>query len=483
MLKYPSRPAGIAILTGSAVILAGCQSYQSNPLDLAAHRDQWLARTPGDEPVRAFAERLADSGQSVAFDLSDGLTLAEGEIVALVFNPDLRLARLRAGITTATAKHAGLWDDPRFGLDLLSLTQNAPNPLVVTPGLSFTIPISGRLEAEKARANASLAAELTRVAEQEWQTRVEVRRAWLRWSAARLKAEQTGRLLASIESLVASTAKLAEAGEIVRTEAALFTIEQASRRQALLRYRGEVAETEQELRSLLGLSPDGPLELVPTVVVTADLELLTADAMADRSLTLARLRDEYEIAEQTLRREVREQYPDLTIGPLAEFDRGDTLLGFSLSLPIPILNANKQGISEAHAARELARAAFETAYERLAGSLAATRARLANIREQRELLETGIAPMVDRQLADAQNLLQIGEGNSLVLLESLTRVGQTQMALVEARLRESLAITRLWELVGPPTTPLIQRQDTDIPGAADTAHATNEGDSAHEVTP
>jgi cobalt-zinc-cadmium efflux system outer membrane protein len=483
LLKYPSRPALIAALSGAAVMLAGCQSYQSRPLDLTTHRDGWLARTPGDEPVRAFAERLAESGEPSIFDLSDGLTLAEGEIVALVFNPDLRLARLRAGIAAATAEHAGLWDDPQFGLDFLSLTENASNPLVVAPGLSFTIPISGRLEAGKARADASLAAELTRVAEQEWQTRVEVRRAWLCWSAARLKAEQTERLLASIDSLVASTAKLAEAGEIMRTEAALFTIEQATRRQALLRFRGDAAEAEHGLRSLLGLAPEAPLELVPTIVIDLATDNLTADAMVQQSLTLARLRDEYEVAEQTLRREVREQYPDLTIGPVAEFDRGDTLLGISLALPIPILNANKQGIAEAHAERDFARAAFETAYERLAGSLAATRVRLANICAQREIIETSIAPMVDRQLADAQNLLQIGEGGTLVLLESLSRVGQTQMGLIDARLDESLVLAELSFLVGPPSAATIAPSNPQSHAEADPAPATHEGDAAREVNP
>jgi outer membrane protein TolC len=483
LLKYPSRPALIAALSGAAVMLAGCQSYQSRPLDLEAHHDSWLARTPGDEPVRAFAKRLADSGESSGFDLSDGLTFAEGEIVALVFNPDLRLARLRAGIAAATAEHAGLWADPQFGLDFLSLTENASNPLVISPSLSFTIPISGRLEAEKAKADASLAAELTRVAEQEWQTRIEVRRAWLRWSAARFKAEQTERLLASIESLVASTTRLAEAGEIVRTEATLFTIEQASQRHALLRFRGEAAEAEQTLRALLGLAPEASLELVPTVVIHPAPDDQTADAMAERSLTLARLRDEYEVAEQTLRREVRKQYPDLTIGPVADFDRGDTLLGFSLSVPIPILNANKQGIAEAHAERDLARAAFETAYERLAGSLAANRLRLANIREQREIIETGIAPMVDRQLADAQNLLQIGEGGTLVLLESLSRVGQTRMALIDVRLDESLTLADLSLLIGPPLTATIAPSNPYNHAEADAASATHEGDAAREVNP
>ncbi|MGP1273753.1 MAG: TolC family protein, partial [Phycisphaerales bacterium] len=205
---YPSRPAVALALVGAVVMLAGCQSYQSKPLDLAAHRDAWLARTPGDEPVRAFAEQLAEqsagSDEPTRFELSDGLSLAEAEIVALVFNPDLRLARLQAGVTAATAEHAGLWDDPQFGVDFLSMVEGGSNPFLITPGLSFTIPISGRLDAEKARADAAARAELTRVAEQEWQTRIEVRRAWLTWSAARLKAEQTERLLGSIEALVSS---------------------------------------------------------------------------------------------------------------------------------------------------------------------------------------------------------------------------------------------------------------------------------------
>ncbi|MFU8828676.1 MAG: TolC family protein [Phycisphaerales bacterium] len=483
MLKYPSLPALIVALSGAAVILAGCQSYQSRPLDLAAHREGWLARTPGDEPVRVLAERLAEFAQPREFDLSDGLTLAEGEIVALVFNPDLRLARLRAGVAVATAEYAGLWDDPQFDLEFLSVTKNASNPLVIAPGLSFTIPISGRLEAEKARADATLAAEFTRIAEQEWQTRVEVRRAWLRWSAARLKAEQTELLLDSIESLVASTARLAEAGEIMRTEAALFAIEQASQQQALLRHRGEGAEAEQELRSLLGLSPQASIDLVPTLVVSESADGITDYAAGEQNLTLKRLRDEYEIAEQTLRREVRKQYPDLNIGPSVEFDQGETLLGFSLSLPIPILNANKQGIAEAHAQREFARAAFETAYERLAGSRAATQVRLANIREQREIIETVIAPMVDRQLADAQNLLQLGEGGTLVLLESMSRVGQTQMALIDVRLSESLALADLAVLTGPPTRQAITTSNQDHTGGVQLPHLSDEGDAAHEVNP
>ena len=472
MLKHPSQPARAAALFGAAVVLVGCQTYSPQPLDLPAHRDSWLARAPGDDSVRTFAKRLADTGQQSGFDPADGLSLTEGEIVAIVYNPDLRLARLRAGIAAATAEHAGRWQDPEFGIDFLTLTESAANPFLITPGVSLTVPISGRLEAEKARASAQLAAELTRVAEQEWLTRIELRRAWLRWTATTLKAEQTELLLASIESLAASTAKLADAGELPRTEAALFAIERSSQRQALLRYRGEADETEQDLRAILGLSPEAPIELVPTTL--AESGPLEITSVTDRNLNLARLRDEYQAAEHALRREVREQYPDLTLGPLAELDRGDTLLGFSLALPIPILSANKQGIAEAHAQRELARAAFETAYERLAGSLAAASRKLHALREQRTHIESNTAPLVDQLLIDAQSLLQLGEGGTLVLLESLTRAAQTRTDLIDARLSESLAITLLAELAGPPARPSSESPHPNNPGAATPAPITTE---------
>ncbi|MFG0252277.1 MAG: TolC family protein [Phycisphaerales bacterium JB038] len=445
-----SRSAIAAAFTGIALLLAGCQSYQSKPLDLPAHRQAWLDRTPADESVQAFAESLQEPSEPATFDPSDGLSLAEAEIVALMFNPDLRLARLRAGVASATAEHAGLWEDPQFSIDVLRITENVSTPWVVTPGLSFTIPLSGRLEVEKQRAEASLRAEFTRVAEQEWETRVELRRAWLRWSAARLRAERTEALLASIESLVESTAKLAEAGELPRTEATLFTIEQSSQARALLRYRGEAAETEQHLRMLMGLSPLAPLDLEPTLVGVDLPEAIRCEAFAECNLTLERLREEYMVAERALEREIRKQYPDLTLGPLYENDQGQSRIGLLGAIPLPILNANKQGIAEADAERELARAAFETEYEQVAGLLAAVRARYETLHDQRSLYEAEIVPLVDRQLADARRLLELGEGGGLVLLESLTRVQETQMDLIEARLRESLTVTELAGLIGPP---------------------------------
>ena len=103
----------------SLVSLTSCQLYQSSPLDPSAHAEGWRDRSPSDEQVRDFARRIETTApRSVPFNPGDGLTLAEAELVALVYNPDLRLARLKAGVAKASAEHAGRWDDPKLSIDV-----------------------------------------------------------------------------------------------------------------------------------------------------------------------------------------------------------------------------------------------------------------------------------------------------------------------------------------------------------------------------
>jgi len=441
-------PTCAAALLGVLALAAGCQHYEPRPLDLDGHSDAWRGRAAGDDSVRAFADQLAVLGQSSGFDLSDGLDLAEAEVVALVYNPDLRLARLRVGVAAATVEHAEVWADPEFSLDFLRVTEAVADPWVITPGLALTIPISGRLEAEKARADAALRKSLIEVAEEEWATRLRLRRAWAQWSAAVFRGEQIEALLATIEPLALSTGRLARAGELPSTEAGLFAIEQATQRQALTHARGEATEWLHRIRMLIGLAPDAPLQCTPTLYSQAGRDPRIADCLG-----IARLREAYEIAEQTLLREVRRQYPDLVIGPLYESDQGQSRIGFFGALPLPVFNGNRQAIAEARAAREVARAAYEIEYERLAGSLAVMRARLETARAARKAMEGDVVPLVDRQLDAARRVFELGEGGTLVLLESLVQAGRVRLALIDARLSEMLATTDVASLSVPAGVP------------------------------
>jgi outer membrane protein TolC len=431
-----------------AALLVGCQSYQPDPLNLSEHSAAWRSRTASSEKVRTFAKRLAAKEPArSAFNPSDGLSLTEGETVALIYNPDLRIARLRAGVARATADHAGRWDDPEFSIDVLKITDSVPDPWVVGSAISLTLPISGRLQVEKARAEAASEAELVRVAESEWEVLRDLRAAWLSWSATGLRLEQTEQIVGALDSIIDTTSLLAEQGELPKTEAALFTIEQERRRAERDRLKGNLAEQEQQIRSLMGLSPSAPARMIPTR--SAVREVSSRAEPDDSNPSLARLRGEYAVAEQTLLREVRKQYPDVVLGPQSESDQGQSRIGVIGAIPVPILNSNKGGIATARAERELAKAAYETEYERIVGRLAAQRARLQGVHARRTRINGTLVPMVDRQMEDARRLVELGEGGSLVLLESLVRAHEAKMELIDIQLEHARAHNESRFLLGP----------------------------------
>lgn len=444
----PKPSLRIAAASSAILLLAGCQTFESKPLSLSAHDQKWRAQGPSDEKVHTFAKRLAKtpSGATV-FDPSNGISIDEGKMIALVYNPDLRVTRLKAGVAKAVADHAGLWDDPELSLDVLKITENVPDSWIVGSSLAFTLPLSGRLSAEKRLAEASMYAELDRVAESEWQVTNDLQKVWVEWSALHTELKQTRTILETLSSIVKSTSLLAEQGEIPKTEAGLFTLEQTSRRVELKRLEGEVNAQEQEIRSLLGISPGASIRLVPLLAVASWQP--SEDRLRYNNPTINRLRREYEVSERTLIREIRKQYPDLVLGPQAESDEGQSRIGFIGAIPLPILNANKGGIAKARAERQVAQAAFETEYERKVGKLAALRVRLRGIQAQQSSIEKDLIPMVDRQASDARNLVELGEGGSLVLLESLVRAHEAKLKIINIQLQQSQAETDIQFLLGP----------------------------------
>jgi outer membrane protein TolC len=208
-----------------------------------------------------------------------------------------------------------------------------------------------------------------------------------------------------------------------------------------------VAEGKHQLQSLLGLSPEAPVDLVPAL---AALPNVSAKAVPDETnLTLSRLRSEYAVAEQALLLEVRKQYPDVAIGPLAESDQDQSRIGFVGAIPVPIFNSNKGGIAKARSERELAKAAFETEYEKIVGRLAALRARLAGLRARSKSMSDSVVPMVDQQVEDASKLVELGEGGALVLLESLVRAHEAKLKLIDIRAADSQTNNEIQFLLGP----------------------------------
>ncbi len=467
------RPTALSLASLLACAGSGCQSYEPRPLDTGGHASAFLARTPTDPGVAASATQSAmHAGRATTFDPLDGVSCPEAELLALVFNADLRLARMRAGVTRASAENAGLWEDPTIGVDLARIVQSTPDRWKVFSSLGITIPISGRLEIEKQRAAADHGAELTRLARDEWSVRMAVRRAWGAWSALDAQLIVTREFLTRIEQVLLVVEQMERSGEIARTEARLFRIERAAAALQLSDLEFQAGDLQLRLRQLMGMSPDAPLQFQSTGIVNSDSRATSDTSPTDLALQSPAMRiaqAEYDAAEKALELEVRRQYPDLQIGPGYGREDGQDQVLLGLSIPVPILNANRQRIAEARARRELAQVGVETTLEQTIAAIRAAQARLAAKSRHRQTLATDIVPLVDAQYTDAREVARLGEVNTLVLLESLQRQQQARIGLVEASRDEALAAIDLDELIGPPSTPHSTPTNTstapDAPGA------------------
>lgn len=441
--------------------LAGCQTYAPRPLDLESHAASWCDRRADDATVIEFVQLLRSrpnddvASSRAEFDAANGIDLQHAEWVALVYNADLRLARADRGVAQAIADYAGLWDDPTINVDVLHILGSVSNPWIAGGAIGLTLPLSGRLDREKALAAAELDVADLRVLEQERETVRRLRQKWLEWSALHHRAALIDELLVDLHSIASTAGRLAELGEMLRSEASLFEIERTSREIEQAALRARLDATEEEIRGIMGLSPGrkerggGPLRFIPQVafpLLDDDVDLSDVQRIEQSNIELSRLRAAYRSAEERLHLEVRRQYPDITLGPQYESESGQSRIGFIGALPLPILNANRQGIAEAAAARERARAEHETAYERLVSRAIVFRSLRDAARQEQQQIESRLAPLVDQQVREARQLLDLGEGSPLALLEGTVRRHEAKLRALDAAARESEAVIELMRL-------------------------------------
>jgi len=477
-------------------VLVGCAAYERQPLELEQFAVSWPVRELGMDSIRKYAETLAQGEEDVSYDPSDGLSLREAEAVALVFNPQLRLARAEAEVPLASAREAGWWPDPKFETKVLRFANRgeqtgfrfdgpsfggvnpgifgnnglsadgleiAPagyrrgggefidDPWILSAGLSITIPLSGRLAVEQDWAWAEYDASWRRILISEWELLTRLRGAWLEWSTTCERTRVLREFLGQLGTAARTAEHLAAAGELRPTDARVLLVELHRQRAALQALEAESEQQRLELFATLGLAPEAPVELVPGVFVPR----INAPADARRALLLTRdprilaVSAEYEAAEQRLRLEVREQYPDLKVGPSYSFEEGLSRLGLGLGFPLPLWNRNRQAVAEAFAEREAARIRAETLIEQVFSELARAEMRLRSAGERREMLLEDVAPLVELQVAETRDLLELGEVDVLVLRDALASAVETKLELLAATLAQARAANALQQMLAP----------------------------------
>jgi CRISPR system Cascade subunit CasA len=142
--------------------------------------------------------------------------------------------------------------------------------------------------------------------------------------------------------------------------------------------RGRLDAGRAALAAALGVNPEAvrDLPVAPAALQTAtgqDFSAWRRDAALSRRDVLKAVAD-YDIAENALRLEIANQYPQVSLGPGYNYDHGVAKLPFSLSLALPPWDLNHGAIAKAEADRAAAGKALEAAQ---AGALAAVDAAVA----------------------------------------------------------------------------------------------------------
>ena len=437
MVKMIMRRSAFGLLAA----LIGCRAYESSPVDWTAECETWLK-----------------AGELKFASLDDVAR------VAVVGNMELNRLRLKRATSEKAARATGWWDDPEADVDLLRVVNPTDNPIAGGVSLALTIPLSGVKGLERKTAEAYSAADAADIIAAERETAGAARSAAVRF----LSAGETVRTLRAFESdprivsAWAAAKRLAEVGELSKTETASARLRQHQRLHRLREAENEAADAERTLRQLLGVAPSVKLNFERADLQTAGLNAGSASLRSDGALAVAEEPRNSLVAlspldyvrhprvqaalcrleggEAALETEIRRQYPDLKIGPAYSREEGLDRLGLVAGVTLPLWNRNRKGIAEAEGTRDEAKQEAVRIWREIVLAAAAARRTL-------ERLRTHPAPPA-HDVADADGLFDAGEISPLDYLVIREELLDGELAEITWRRALRLAEENLKGLVG-----------------------------------
>jgi outer membrane protein TolC len=311
--------------------------------------------------------------------------------------------------------------------------------------------------ARRAVAEARMATTRAQVALEEWRVAAEVRRARIKVFATEQATRLLEQELALRDEAVTLVRRQKDLGEATDLNVLLIELDRTGVQRKL---RDSTAALERErlaLNEIVGVPPTYEL---PLTDLGKPLEFLIFDDLSedevDRRLLAARFdlrasASSYQQAEQELRLAIARQFPGVRLGPSFEKDvEGSKGLGIGGSFEIPLFDRNQGEIALKVAARERARAEYAALLHELRARAFEARASLERAREEVEVEQRDVAPLIERTEALFEGALRARE---LTVFEWITARGRALEArgnLLDALVRYTSAVVDLESATGMP---------------------------------
>jgi outer membrane protein TolC len=369
-----------ASVLSTLVLLAGCATYQAQPLP-----ERTALASSLDVPVSEANERLKQLNGSHEINPAAGLDLTEVAILAVLGNPDLKATRAQLEVANAQAFAAGLLPDPQLSASLDKPT-GATSGLVDAwgVGLGFDIiPLITRNARIGAERSAQDKVHLD-ILWQEWQVIQQARSLAVRYTLEiqRLALLQNMRKLYQ-DRYDHSVKGLAEGNVTLDANGTDLTALVDSFSQ-IAQLQQQHNQTRHELNLLLGLRADVTL---PQVQLGAETSLARTavqarlDELPQIRPDLLALQAGYQAQEERVRAAILAQFPSFSIGISRARDTGGVYTsGFNIGLNLPLFSGNRGAIA-------IERATREQLFHEYQARLAQTRADVDRLLELQDIIE------------------------------------------------------------------------------------------------
>ncbi|MFM7182439.1 MAG: TolC family protein [Verrucomicrobiales bacterium] len=352
-------------------------------------------------------------------------------------NPDLAAARLRVDEAVARAKQAGRAANPELESEFRH------NPSFREGGLeiAFTqkFPVTARLRLEKAVALADIKAAEAEIAVREREIITSAREAVVKCLAARerksLLADQA-RLAGEFAAFLATSASKGE-GSLL--DAGQAKLEGNALALEVRRLEAEEISLLGELKPMLGLAIGDKVllgEAMPSAV-PADSTAPDPRSRADYQGALAQV----EAADRELELEKARRHEDWQGGVVASAERmedapegyqTDGMIGFRLSIPLPLWNRNEGAIEEADARARRTRLEADALARRIPLEAEAALAEMNQWAELIREIDGNLLPLAREQAALAEKAYRDGQGELQALLRARSQTLELAISRVEA---------------------------------------------------
>lgn len=375
---------------------------------------------------------LAAGGQAAG-----ALTLDQAVASALQNNLDLRAAYFEVEKARGRLIQAGLWPNPELGL---STTTDRPfnneGERVSTAGFQQAFPISGRLHFAKQVSRVDVAQAMMEIRNRERLLIGEVERDFLNVLLLRQQIAANREFIGVNREFVDVFEKRLKRAEVSEVDVNLARVELQRLQLETAVLESDLKARELSLKLRLGLLPEHSLavegdidalmakfrpEEYPTTMLVNRPDLRQTELGIDRALAEVRLARAEAWADWTIGTDYQSE--KTVVEPLPA--SADQLLGFRLSIPLPIWNRNQGRVYEQRAAADQARQQVEALQLSVRTEIATALARALKLREVVNKYRSELLPTLTRTI----DLVRKGYNEGLIAPTQVIQAQQQRATL------------------------------------------------------